>query len=439
MKILLVNQKSPRNRGDHAIYIESLRVIEEAFPGSCVTMTFSDAVAGQAAFPAYTIISSLDSWAVAVDSSGKEYVTSPLQRLADIIRLILFVIEHRLTKRRRRWFFDAEKQAFINACASADLVLGCGGGYLYDEDAPPSHIAGEVISFVAWHAFVLGELLVPLALGKPLILLPQSIGPLRTRLKQSIIAWIVRKAKVTFVRERESLKLLNSLGCGKRAIYFPDLAFGFASHDQECAKRLLEGAGLDRSRYAFCVGMTAIDWGAQQPGFRGQEAYEQSLIACINAIIDQGGAVVLFAQCATPLPAWDDRVINRRLRSAARCPAHVYLVEESAEPDLLQAAYSLMDYFIATRMHSAILAINAGVPVITIGYLHKSRGIMRELGLAQWCFDIESVTPTDLVQGFISLYRASKQDQAQRYVSFAMRAKKALVPLLQMIAHHCHG
>ncbi|MCS7158785.1 MAG: polysaccharide pyruvyl transferase family protein, partial [Blastocatellia bacterium] len=195
--------------------------------------------------------------------------------------------------------------AFVDSCASADLVLGCGGGYLYDEDAPPRHIAGEVLSFVAWHAFVLGELLVPLAIGKPLILLPQSIGPLRTKLKRRLIAWIACRAKFTFVRERESLALLDSLGCGRRVMYMPDLAFGLASRDREYAECMLRRAGLDRSRYAFCVGMTAIDWGAQQRGFRGQAAYEQSLVACIDAITDQGGAVILFAQCATPLQAWD--------------------------------------------------------------------------------------------------------------------------------------
>lgn len=434
MKILLVNQKSPLNRGDHAIYIETLHLLEEAFPGAHVTMTFSDTAAGRAAFPAYAVINSLDSWAITIDPSGRECIASPLQRLADIIRLTLFVIDYRLTRQRRRWFFAPEKQAFIDACASADLVLGCGGGYLYDEDAPPRHIFEEALSFIAWHAFVLGELLIPLAIGKPLIMLPQSIGPLRTRLKRRLIAWIACRARFTFVRERESLALLRSLGCNRRVMYMPDLAFGLASRDRECAEKLLQSASLDRSRYAFCVGITAIDWGAQQRGFRGQAAYEQSLVACINEIIDQGGAAVLFAQCATPLRAWDDRVINHRLQLAARHPEHVYLIDDAPEPNLLQAAYGLMDYFIATRMHSAILAINAGTPVMTIGYLHKSCGIMREAGLERWCFDIGSVTPADLVQGFNELRRAPEQHEARRYVTFAVRAKKVLATLLRMIA-----
>jgi colanic acid/amylovoran biosynthesis protein len=393
MKILLVNQKTSLNRGDMAIYNETLRLLRRSFPESCIVMTLRGREE-ENSFPDCTIINSLESWVVSVDSSG---------------------------------------QAFLDACASADFVLGCGGGYLYDEYDSPQSVFSELIRLFAWDMFVLGEMLVPLAIGKPLVLLPQSIGPLRTRLKKHIISWIVRKANLTFVRERESLYLLQKLGCSQRAMYMPDLAFGLPEGDRELAEILLKRAGFDRARYSFCVGMTAIDWSAQQRGFYRQAMYEQSLVACIDEITCQGGAVVLFAQCATLLPAWNDRIVNRRLKAAARDPQHVYLVEDLPEPEQLQSLYGLMNYFVATRMHSAILAMNAGVPVITIGYLHKSRGIMREANLAEWCFDIGTVTPGELVRGFHRLRLLTVQDQAQKYVAFAVRSKKALVVLLQLV------
>jgi colanic acid/amylovoran biosynthesis protein len=432
MKILLVNQKTSLNRGDMAIYNETLRLLRRSFPESCIVMTLRGREE-ENSFPDCTIINSLESWVVSVDSSGQEKFTSPLQRIVDIIRLMFFVIYYRMSGRKIRCFFDYKKQAFLDACASADFVLGCGGGYLYDEYDSPQSVFSELIRLFAWDMFVLGEMLVPLAIGKPLVLLPQSIGPLRTRLKKHIISWIVRKANLTFVRERESLYLLQKLGCSQRAMYMPDLAFGLPEGDRELAEILLKRAGLDRARYSFCVGITAIDWGAQQRGFYRQAMYEQSLVACIDEITCQGGAVVLFAQCATLLPAWNDRIVNRRLKAAARDPQHVYLVEDLPEPEQLQSLYGLMNYFVATRMHSAILAMNAGVPVITIGYLHKSRGIMREANLAEWCFDIGTVTPGELVRGFHRLRLLTVQDQAQKYVAFAVRSKKALVVLLQLV------
>jgi len=431
MKILLVNQKTPLNRGDMAIYKEALRLLRHYFAESHIMMTLRDPKEG-ISFPECTIISSLDSWAISVYSSSREKFTS-LKIVMDIIRVVLFIVYYRLTGQKMRFFFDYKKQAFLDACVSADFVLGCGGGYLYDEYDSPLSIFDELNQLFFWDVFVLGEMLVPLAIGKPLVLLPQSIGPLRTRLKKHIISWIVRKANLTFVRERESLYLLQKLGCSQRAMYMPDLAFGLPEGDRELAEILLKRAGFDRARYSFCVGMTAIDWSAQQRGFYRQAMYEQSLVACIDEITCQGGAVVLFAQCATLLPAWNDRIVNRRLKAAARDPQHVYLVEDLPEPEQLQSLYGLMNYFVATRMHSAILAMNAGVPVITIGYLHKSRGIMREANLAEWCFDIGTVTPGELVRGFHRLRLLTVQDQAQKYVAFAVRSKKALVVLLQLV------
>ena len=268
MKILLVNQKTPLNRGDMAIYKEALRLLRQCFAESHIMMTLRDPKEG-ISFPECTIISSLDSWAISVYSSSREKFTS-LKIVMDIIRVVLFIVYYRLTGQKMRFFFDYKKQAFLDACVSADFVLGCGGGYLYDEYDSPLSIFDELNQLFFWDVFVLGEMLVPLAIGKPLILLPQSIGPLRTRLKKHIISWIVRKANLTFVRERESLYLLQKLGCSQRAMYMPDLAFGLPEGDRELAEILLKRAGLDRARYSFCVGITAIDWGAQQRGFYRQ-------------------------------------------------------------------------------------------------------------------------------------------------------------------------
>lgn len=434
MNLFLVNQKTILNRGDHAIHAETLRLLRLTFPSARISLTFYDVESAREAWPEHTIVPSLDSWAIRVDSSGQTTTVAPWQRLFDLARLALAAIEYRVLGTSRRWFRDDAKQSFVTALCDADLVVSCGGGYLYDDEAPARGMLGELVMFLAWTAFVLGELLLPMLMGKPLVLLPQSIGPLRPGLKRAAIARIVRYARITFVRERESLALLRRLGCGERVVYAPDMAFGMASADPADAEALLWRAGIDRSRYLFCVGVTAIDWGAQQDGFGGQSGYEGALGACLDAITAQGGAVVLFSQCVAQNQAWDDRYVNRRLRDSARDRQHIYIVEESPAPRQLQAAYGLMDYFVATRMHSAILAINAGVPVLTIGYLHKSRGVMRELGLAHFCHDIGQVTPNDLVEGFAALRAAPHQPQARQYVVFARRAKAAVVAIVKSIA-----
>jgi colanic acid/amylovoran biosynthesis protein len=42
-------------------------------------------------------------------------------------------------------------------------------------------------------------------------------------------------------------------------------------------------------------------------------------------------------------------------------------------------------------MHSNIFAMSQNVPVIAIGYLHKTLGIAEMVGIGEWVIDIQSV------------------------------------------------
>ncbi len=432
MNILLINQNSVLNLGDLAIHTETLRVVRAAFPAAKIAMTFHEVAPAKAAFPDVSIYESLDSWAYQVDSRGRTVLTGRLQRVLYLVALALGVLIYRATRRTPRLFLDPAKQKLFEAFARADLVLACGGGYIYDTVIPAGRVA-ELISFATWSVFLLGGDLLAVLLGKPLVLLPQSIGPLRDRVKRRIVGWLVRRARLTFVRERESLALLNEPGRADRAIYAPDMAFGMVSAGAEEARSVLDRVGIARLQPAFCVGITALDWGAQSRTFAEQPAYEQALLGCIDAITARSGVVVLIAQCHSPVAAWDDRLVNARLRGGARHPERVLLIDEVVRPDLLQAIYGCMDYFIGTRMHSVILAVNAGTPALAISYLHKSRGIMREMGLEDHCFEIGTVTSEQLIAGLERLLAAPAQSQAEAYVARARRFKQALCPLLRMV------
>jgi colanic acid/amylovoran biosynthesis protein len=438
MNILLINQNSALNRGDLAIHTETLRIVKTTFPEARIAMTFHEVAPARAAFPCDTIYASLDSWAYQVDSSGKTVLTGRLRRLLYLVTLALGVLIYRIAGYTVRLFPNPAKQSLFEAFAHADLVLACGGGYIYDTVPPGGRIA-ELISFASWSVFLLGGNLLAVLLGKPLVLLPQSIGPLQDRVKRRVVAWLIRRARLTFVRERESLALLRELGCDQHAIYAPDMAFGMASASADAARAVLEYAGLSRIQPAFCVGMTALDWGAQSRAFEAQPAYEHALLGCIDSITAQSGVVVLIAQCHSPVAAWDDRLVHARLRARARHPDRVLLIDEILSPDLLQAIYGCMDYFIGTRMHSVILSINAGTPALAIGYLHKSRGIMREMGLNDRCYDIGAVTAEQLIAGFERLRDQPTQPLADAYVLWGRRFKQALCPLLRIIVDRSYS
>nr|PZN27364.1 MAG: hypothetical protein DIU80_12125 [Chloroflexota bacterium] len=87
-------------------------------------------------------------------------------------------------------------------------------------------------------------------------------------------------------------------------------------------------------------------------------------------------------------------------------------------------------------MPSGILALNPGVPAIAIGYLHKSQGIMRELGQADRCLDISTVSGPDLIEAFARLRAEGRRPSSDAYIARARRFKRSLATLLPLLVEN---
>ncbi|GAB4204407.1 MAG: polysaccharide pyruvyl transferase family protein [Roseiflexaceae bacterium] len=423
MKILLINNHSLDNAGDYAILIETLRVLERAFPGAQIGLSFNDVASAQAALPGYPIYQAPLGWFLRLNGQRGYDLLPRWQRLLLLAAVLLAALVCRLGLPLPGWLPGQRQLGLLRAYAEADLVLACGGGYLY---APGPHegIAG------VFNLTLLGCLLAAL-IDRPLVLLPQSIGPLHDQQQRRAVQLVLRHARLTIVRERQSLRLLEQLGCAGRALLAPDLAFGMDSAQGDEAARLLARWLPSDPAPAFLAGMTALNWSGQSYSFDRQAQYEAALLGGIDAITAQGGVVVLFPQCTGPSNAEDDRLVSTRLYKQARDPQRVVLLDEPLEPGLLQAAYGHMDYFIGTRMHSVILALNAGVPALAIGYLHKTSGMLEVLGLEARCLDIATISAAQLVDAFAALRAHPDQPAVAPFLARSRRFKAALPPLLQ--------
>jgi len=118
-----------------------------------------------------------------------------------------------------------------------------------------------------------------------------------------------------------------------------------------------------------------------------------------------GGKVVLLPQCWGPTPGEDDRRTARRIAGlVADLGEAVIAVDDPVPPDLLKAVFGQLDLLVGTRMHSNIFALVQGVPVIPIGYLHKTRGIAQAAGIEEWVIDIHEINDQKLIQKISELW-----------------------------------
>ena len=90
---------------------------------------------------------------------------------------------------------------------------------------------------------------------------------------------------------------------------------------------------------------------------------------------------------------------------------------------MLQSIYSNLDIMIGTRMHANILALTRGTPGLPIGYLHKTLGIARYVGIEDWVLDIQNINGEVLAHKLLELF----EERAQMRAPSSMFCRQLLI------------
>jgi colanic acid/amylovoran biosynthesis protein len=378
MRILIANVYSYKNKGDAAIVISLLREIRRVFPGADIMVQTADALHDEGKYDApithslmWTLLSRVRSrplplrlWVLARGLAGL-YTYSGLQRLFG--RAPLFVVPKNL------WPFVMEN-------SQADLVIACGGGYLRTQ-------TGSLEDWLLLKVTCL-NFLAAKYLGKPVFLYSQSIGPVHGARQLHVLRTALNKVDLIEPREDVSVKFLKSLNLTTPIVPTADPAL------------LLGGTGTFPDGVAplhdgrLHVGLTVRKWFKTEHEL---ENYIEAIAQTLDYLIEQHNAEIFYIpQVIAENFGDDDRVIARRVWDNVRNQSRFTVIEADLHPFEMIGFCARLDMFIGTRMHSNIFALVNHVPVVAIEYEHKTRGIMRGLGLEPLTIDIRDVTFTAL-------------------------------------------
>jgi len=267
----------------------------------------------------------------------------------------------------------------------ADIVVSSGGTYL----VPHYSLAGKLLDF-----------LVTEALGKPLVLFTQSLGPFPPVRERVLLRHALRKAMLILVRDERSRRHLAELGVASdRVRICADAAFALAPAG-------LRGRSFPPAHRPWNIAISVRDW----PHFKdsasdtGMERYFASVARLAADLIGQHGAMVTFISTCQGAPEyWTDDArtadeIVKRLPSAIR--PHALVDRHFRRPVEMIARLKEFDLTIATRMHAAILSLCAGTPVLPISYEFKTTELFRRFGLGDAVIEIEHIDPGRVLDAF---------------------------------------
>jgi colanic acid/amylovoran biosynthesis protein len=275
---------------------------------------------------------------------------------------------------------------------------------------------------------------ISLAVQRPLMLVTQSLGPVKDERNRTRMRTIVERSKLILLRDKQSLINLQALNPRSlNAHITADAAFGIKQ-----PPRRSPFISHVNPRVAISVReWKHFDTDPQTAQVKYLEVIRD---ATVHLVRRYGSEIIFLSTCQGIPEYWaDDSVTARRVYEMLPADVASAVSVDGTFHDpttLLQILYEF-DLVIATRMHMAILSLLAGAAVVPIAYEFKTKELFRTLGCPELVHDIGTIDSAGLIRTIdhlladLQAFRASLQSMVRHEQAKAL----SVITDLQSIAH----
>jgi polysaccharide pyruvyl transferase WcaK-like protein len=220
-------------------------------------------------------------------------------------------------------------------------------------------------------------------------------GPLHSVPGRWLVKLALSFADYRSYRDSSSMSYLESIGVRTRhdRIY-PDLVFSLPQDSIP--------APVDRVGRGAVVALGLMEnagwYSAANPGTNVHVGYMESLVVFVQWLLDHDYEVKLV------LGDWDAYVVEE-FRAMLRERLGTYDERRVTHPRVdsfqeLLLHLEAADIVVATRFHNVIFSILLDKPVIAISFHHKCTSLMSDMGLSEYCYEINEIEPDVLIERF---------------------------------------
>ncbi len=227
-----------------------------------------------------------------------------------------------------------------------------------------------------------------LMLGKPLVLLPQTYGPFKSRIARGIARFILKRARLIYSRDQQGLKVVAELlGRNDPRVRFAyDMGFAleplFPTPDVQEHLR-----GLKQKGYfvGFNVSGLLYMGGYRRNNMFGLKTDYPSLVRAILdfLIVKQGCQVLLVPHVfGDKADSESDVPACKRIMAelADKYKGRLHYLEGNFDQHEIKYVIGQCDFFMGSRMHACIAALSQCVPTVGLAYSRKFAGVLESIG-----------------------------------------------------------
>ncbi len=235
-----------------------------------------------------------------------------------------------------------------------------------------------------------------LLLGKDLVLLPQTLGPFRSRIARKIAKYIMSKAKAVYSRD------YDGIGEMRKMLRFPDKTenvrfcydVGFILDPVKPDKADIGNLTDEMRVNSPLVGLN-VSGLLYHGGYSGNNMfglkfdYKEIIPDLIDFMIREKDTTVMLVPHVFGTHGESDSVVCEEVYASlkGRYNERLLIARGQYNQNEIKHIIGLCDFFIGSRMHACIAALSQNIPTVSIAYSRKFVGVMQTIGVAELVAD----------------------------------------------------
>jgi len=320
--------------------------------------------------------------------------------------------------------FVIKRNRYVKDLIETDFVADVSGGDSFS----------DIYGIYRFRFIVIFKWLV-IFFGKPLILLPQTYGPFKSRIAKSIARYILRRAQIILSRDKAGVdylrSILDSKDFTKKVRFVPDVAFVLDSRKPEHFA-IYPSADI-RGQNSIVVGLNVsgllLSGGYTEDNMFGLKADYRTLVQdIVKMLMEDENVVVLlvphmFPQAVYKVESDPDACLKIYEWSRKIYPGRIFLVKGEYDHGEIKYIIGTCDLFVGSRMHSCIAALSQCIPAVGIAYSEKFYGVFESIGLADCVVDARTCAKDELLKniGLVFERRELIRKHLQSTIPFIQR------------------